>query len=288
MDWFSLAEVGISGLQTLGSFFNSSQEYKVAKQNAQLEADTNKWITEQNIKSARELAEYQNEYNTEMWHKQNEYNSPANQMRLYKEAGINPAAVYGNIGSSAATAQGVAGITPDFSHGYGAKRKVAYKLPDLSRALESAFSVLSAAEDLRKKRIDNDLMSRFGSDYYNYRNLIQLQTYLMNGGSYKDGDSDIIRRNKLLGLKLQNQMSKYNVEFQRAKVADHYLFDRPMMKHALKALMNKNWEYDTIHKPYLKNFGQFEQGLNALTGAAGRILGLFTSFLKIGNYGKKR
>lgn len=41
----------------------------------------------------------QNRYNTEMWNKTNEYNSPKNQVSRMKEAGLNPALMYGS-GSS--------------------------------------------------------------------------------------------------------------------------------------------------------------------------------------------
>lgn len=48
----------------------------------------------------------QNDYNLQMWNQQNAYNSPAAQMARYKEAGLNPALIYGqsNTGGSVATA----------------------------------------------------------------------------------------------------------------------------------------------------------------------------------------
>lgn len=48
----------------------------------------------------------QNDYNLDMWNRQNQYNSPAAQMARYKEAGLNPALIYGqsNTGGSVATA----------------------------------------------------------------------------------------------------------------------------------------------------------------------------------------
>lgn len=45
----------------------------------------------------------QNSYNTRMWHMSNEYNSPANQMRLFKEAGLNPNLVYGQLSDISST-----------------------------------------------------------------------------------------------------------------------------------------------------------------------------------------
>lgn len=50
-------------------------------------------------KSAIDL---QNKYNMEMWEKQNEYNTPANQMKRYFDAGLNPNLIYsqGNAGNA--------------------------------------------------------------------------------------------------------------------------------------------------------------------------------------------
>jgi len=50
-------------------------------------------------KAAKKLATHQNMLNTEFQNIQNEYNSPAAQMKRFKEAGLNPALVYGQ-GSS--------------------------------------------------------------------------------------------------------------------------------------------------------------------------------------------
>lgn len=43
----------------------------------------------------KELMKYQNEMNLAFWNKQNEYNRPINQMKRFKEAGLNPALMYG-------------------------------------------------------------------------------------------------------------------------------------------------------------------------------------------------
>lgn len=46
----------------------------------------------------------QNEYNLRMWNMQNEYNTPANQMKRYREAGLNPNLIYGSGQASAGNA----------------------------------------------------------------------------------------------------------------------------------------------------------------------------------------
>lgn len=51
----------------------------------------------QQNQEARSMAEYQNKQNERMWHMNNAYNSPAAQMQRYKDAGLNPALVYGQM-----------------------------------------------------------------------------------------------------------------------------------------------------------------------------------------------
>lgn len=51
----------------------------------------------------KELAQYQNAFNLEMWNKQNEYNSPVATMQRMVDAGINPRA-YNNLGQFANSA----------------------------------------------------------------------------------------------------------------------------------------------------------------------------------------
>lgn len=46
----------------------------------------------------------QNAYNMQMWKMQQEYNSPANQMKRYREAGLNPNLIYGSGSASAGNA----------------------------------------------------------------------------------------------------------------------------------------------------------------------------------------
>lgn len=61
---------------------------------------------EANRKFQEEQREKQNAYNTEMWRMQTEYNNPANVMKRYVDAGLNPNLIYGgatgNLASSPA------------------------------------------------------------------------------------------------------------------------------------------------------------------------------------------
>lgn len=50
----------------------------------------------------KKLMAYQNQLNIENWNRVNEYNDPKNQMARYRNAGLNPNLVYGNLQNSAA------------------------------------------------------------------------------------------------------------------------------------------------------------------------------------------
>lgn len=67
---------------------------------------------------AREMAQYQNEQNIEMWKRNNEYNTPSAQVSRMKAAGLNPSLMY--AGGSPA----VPSVAPAMSGGNGANGSV--------------------------------------------------------------------------------------------------------------------------------------------------------------------
>lgn len=56
----------------------------------------------QSYKTTKKLMAYQNQLNIENWNRVNQYNDPKNQMARYRNAGLNPNLVYGNLQNSAA------------------------------------------------------------------------------------------------------------------------------------------------------------------------------------------
>lgn len=80
-----------------------------------------------------------------MWNLNNEYNSPAQQMKRLKDAGLNPALVYGT-GSSVAT--GVSKSAPQ-AHSEGAGLA----------ALSSLLSAISLGQDIQAKGQENAIRS---------------------------------------------------------------------------------------------------------------------------------
>lgn len=95
------AGVGLA-LNSIGSFFqNRSNKRRQREAFAQQE----------------KMLELENAYNTRMWHMSNEYNSPANQMRLLKEAGLNPNLIYGQMSDiSSSPMHSGSGAAPGFAH----------------------------------------------------------------------------------------------------------------------------------------------------------------------------
>lgn len=61
--------------------------------------ETNLQIMRETNDANRELAQMQNDWNYKMWQESNEYNSPASQIRLLREAGLNPN-LYQNQGAT--------------------------------------------------------------------------------------------------------------------------------------------------------------------------------------------
>lgn len=108
------------------------------------------WNIQQSInKTNKEIADRNNQWNLDMWNRQNEYNSPSAQIDRYKQAGLNPALIYGNSGSAgnatsmpsasqyhAATPQGV--MTP------------ADAFNNIASAVSTAISLVKQFKEMKK------------------------------------------------------------------------------------------------------------------------------------------
>lgn len=131
-----LAVAGLTaGASILGSYINSNQ----SRRNV---LDTNRGniaLTEQQLENNLQLADHQFSKNLEMWNIQNAYNSPESQMARYKQAGLNPALMYG---------QGTSG---------NAQQMPQYQSPHSERALvdyrgKQAFNPMQSLFDYQQSR----------------------------------------------------------------------------------------------------------------------------------------
>lgn len=98
----ALGPVGSIAGSLLGGLFGSKSQSSVNKANIQMQRETN----ELQYRMFNEA----NAWNQKMWKLQNEYNTPAAQAQRLKEAGINPAFVFGN--GSVSEAGGVSSASP--------------------------------------------------------------------------------------------------------------------------------------------------------------------------------
>lgn len=161
---------------------------------------TNASVAKQNRKSRRfaeGMYERQKQDNIDFWRMQNSYNDPSAQMQRLRDAGLNPALIYG---SNASGASGAAGsidapkvVDPDFNPA------------DFSGAGAAAATTINSIYDLRiKKNQSNNLAAQ--------NDLIAEQAKLAAAQRFKTLTEDARGR---LGYKLDKELYEVNVEAAR-------------------------------------------------------------------------
>lgn len=121
-----------------------------------------------------QLMKSQNDFNINMWNATNRYNSPSNQMRLLKEAGINPALFDANGGNSSASE--VTAASADVPNNS--------QIGQLYQSLDPSDKVISALQtdyQIQKLRTDIEyqkmLNRHYGADLDEYMRLIGYDEY---------------------------------------------------------------------------------------------------------------
>lgn len=107
-----------------------------------------------------QLMKSQNDFNINMWNAANRYNSPSNQMRLLKEAGINPALFDANGGNS--TASEVTAASADVPTNS--------QIGQLYQSLDPSDKVISALQtdyQIQKLRTDIQYQKLLNRDFQN-------------------------------------------------------------------------------------------------------------------------
>lgn len=102
----------------------------------------------------------QNTFNVNMWNRANQYNSPSNQVKLLKEAGINPAVYDVNGGNSAASE--VTAASADIP--YNSQIGELYKNLDPS---DKVIQALSTDYQIQKLRTDIQYQKLLNRDFQN-------------------------------------------------------------------------------------------------------------------------
>lgn len=146
--WGAIAGIGSALLGGLGSYFSSKSSNSASLLAARETNATNKSIAERN-----------NQFNYEMWQRNNDYNSPLSQVQRFKEAGLNPALIYGssgNAGNSSVPVKGTpySAVKPNLQ-GNSALGNV---LSTIMSGMDGALSLAQKYKDLRTSDLKNSLL----------------------------------------------------------------------------------------------------------------------------------
>lgn len=112
----------------------------------------NERINERQIEAARELQQFQNEFNYEMWNKNNLYNSPSNQRKLLEAAGFNPYMMYEG-GSGSHQVQSATGSVPSAIPMQAYQSTVGR---DLAEAVSRSYDNHIKAEQAKQLSVQSD------------------------------------------------------------------------------------------------------------------------------------
>lgn len=122
-----------------------------------------KLMDRQNVYN-RQMADLNYQRGLDMWNLQNEYNSPSASVQRLKDAGLNPALMYGggSVAGNASTAPQSnipssvpAPTNPRYNFG-NVGSDITSGIIESMQLKNMAINVANAKEDLRKKQIDND------------------------------------------------------------------------------------------------------------------------------------
>lgn len=143
-----IAGLGSALIGGLGAYLSSKSSNSASLNAARDTNATNKSIAERN-----------NQFNYEMWMRNNEYNSPTSQVQRFKEAGLNPALIYGtsgNAGNSSAPVKGTpySAVKPNIQ----GNSILAGVLNTIMSGMDGALSLAQKYKDLRTSDLKNSLL----------------------------------------------------------------------------------------------------------------------------------
>lgn len=145
----SLIESIIGGAISLGSSLLGMKSSSDANESA---IKQQQLANEGNIQLARE----NNNFNLEMWRRNNEYNSPSSQMQRYKDAGLNPALIYGSSGNAGNSSSPVTGTVARIST--LPARDLTGVARYLGEGLDNLVNLAGKVEDIKSKKLNNSIL----------------------------------------------------------------------------------------------------------------------------------
>lgn len=230
---------------------------------------------EREFQRNKEMADYKQKQDIEMWQMQNEYNNPSNQMERLRQAGLNPNMVYGSgkaAGNTSSQLPAYSQVKARYDYDpvikelpnmlsmyqdYRLKQGQIDNLAEQRRILESESEIRSAEADFRSSILHNKNLS------YGARGDID---QMKQKWWYSDKDEAWSQR----GMRLQDSQHDYLKEGVRLRTRE---FNKKAME------MNKIETETALKRKMLKHFEELNYGrlgvgiANALTGGVGKIIG---------------
>lgn len=179
---------------------------------------------QQQFKNNRKLAQEEHDRNVSMWNMQNEYNSYSAQMGRMRQAGLNPRLMYGEgAGSSNAS------TAPEY------KRPEAPNYMDKAmqgmQMTSNAIGLLSALEDMKGKKIDNQ-MKAIDASMYGDTYLPGEMIYNDDGSLNKEATVYSTTRPGTASLKRSLLHSQFRSQDQQYRLGEMYGFEQAGLRNS--------------------------------------------------------
>lgn len=232
---------------------------------------TKRAVKEQN-KGNRQLMEYQNQWNLDMWNRQNLYNSPASQMERFRNAGLNPMLMSQSLQTgNASNAPSAAGYE--------------YQRTDMSSSLNRFFSTIASLADMAAK------VQGIKESKARESSALADSAYKQILGQYTQAQEDYLGVNKMLA-ELNVDRGKWSWEREKWRFgAEKELFDynktyadiRNQLgwERLFDARTRNAWLPDTLAAGFNKLQGEIalNNSLKALNEANANMLNYKTNFI---------
>ncbi|UPW40877.1 DNA pilot protein [Sigmofec virus UA08Rod_6396] len=248
----------LGAASTFGNIITSIGSNRTARKNAKLAAKTSLQTTQMNNDAQMALARYQNDYNYRMWQEENEYNSPRSQMERLEAAGLNKALMYseGNTGNAGSAPQAA---VPNIDY---SNIKPAFKVQRmqwLGDALKNVIGLSSMLEDIRSKRLDNDIKKvsfEHQDEWWRLRLLQGWNSFYWKGGVPGNSLSRDIQSALYKNLASQGDFRLANINFFKDRSS---LIDATKSHLAkMDSLMDSTiYEWTKTVKPWIDSMGRW-------------------------------
>lgn len=147
-----LAQAGISAIGGIGQILTQGIQNRHERQ-----------LNERSIQAQREAAQLEYDQNLLQWQRENEYNAPTQQMSRLREAGLNPAMIYGSGGAKtvSATSPKYQAVRPTYDYAPPAN-------PLVMLDAYNDFRIKNAQVDLLRSQAETKRAEANNADKYFY------------------------------------------------------------------------------------------------------------------------